>query len=204
MRALALLLTAALLAACDSSEPPPGELIGSFRFVATLDAGASQSRCQFSGAPQQLSFEGVLSHDPLDGRLWITSSRSSREGTIENAHFAVRTPASGPGILRQMSVCSCGFRIVEVIEGDLLAPAACIPGGAISLIPPSPRSCPATLEDGRLDWSDCGCIRGSVREELEFVQPAEGEEPCTCEVDEAIVPAPTTCEFAYYLEGSLL
>lgn len=196
------LIVFTLLAACDTNEPPPGELIGSFRFVAQLEAGASPERCLFSGAPQQLSFEGVLSHDPLDGRLWITSGRSRREGMIENAHFVVRAPASGPGILRQMSACSCGFRMVEVIEGDLLTPAACSPS-AVPVATPS-RSCPELLDDGRLDWSDCGCVRGTIREEVEFVQPTEEEAPCTCEIEEAMVPAPASCEFIYNLEGSLL
>lgn len=206
MRAGILFVAAALLSSCDTTEPPPGELIGGFNFVATLGSPeGGEDRCRFEGAPAQITFEGVLSFDPSDGKLWITTGNVRREGEISEAHFQVRSPKDGPGITRRLRACSCNLRIVEWIEGDLLTARSCLPEG----VPPvgtTPQACPALLEDGGLDWSDCGCVRGELREELEFPAVAEASagEGCICEIDGVEGPAPERCSYVYSLEGSLL
>ncbi len=229
-----LLLLAVIFASCGTSEPPPGEVIGTFRFVATLDATTEEGRCSFDGAPPQLGFEGILSHDPSLEKLWLSTGSVRREGELDGAHFTTRTPAAGPGISRRLSGCTCPLEMVEIIEGSLVAAADC-KGEPASLeapeqeasrlsgsrgfegsarasdgsIPAAAPVCPEVLPDGKLSWSDCSRVCGSVREEVEFPAeaPSEAGGPpaaCSCTVDGLEQPAPQRCAIVYHLEGTLM
>ncbi|AKU92159.1 hypothetical protein [Vulgatibacter incomptus] len=189
-------------AACSVADPPPGELIGGFRFVATLDQGSSEDRCLFGGSPSQLDFEGILSFDPESRKLWVSTEKVRWEGTLDGARFSTRTPVEGPGIPRRLAACTCTLAFSEVLEGDLLGARDC---GQSLEAPEEPgasadRTCPATLPDGSLSWSACGCVVGALREEVEF--PAD-EPECVCIVDGVKQPAPSRCEISYQLKGTL-
>ncbi|HWV39734.1 MAG TPA: hypothetical protein VN033_14790 [Vulgatibacter sp.] len=197
-RALLPALLLALLCACEAADPPPGEVIGGFRFEATMESGEGEGRCRFSGAPAQLAFEGVLSYERDTGKLWLTTGETSREGRLEGSTFHIRTPAEGPGVGRRLSSCTCQMQMVEEIDGELLAAKDCGDHDDASAAPE--QTCPE-LVDGEESWRNCGCVRGSLRESVEF--PAT-DAVCTCDVGGQRQPAPERCVFEYRLEGTLM
>lgn len=193
-------LILACLCACDATEPPPGEVIGGFRFVATMETDEGDGRCRFAGAPAELAFEGVLSYERDTGKLWLTTGEASREGRLEGSTFRTRTPAEGPGVSRRLSSCSCQMRMVEEIAGELLAAKDCGEGPGGTPVAPE-RTCPE-LVDGKESWRNCGCVRGSIREGVEF--PDAGAASCRCDVAGQQQAAPERCVFEYRLEGTLM
>lgn len=195
-------LILAVLCACDATDPPPGEVIGGFRFVATMETEEDDGRCRFSGAPTELAFEGVLSYERDTGRLWLTTGEASREGRLEGSTFRTRTPAEGPGVSRRLSSCTCQMRMVEEIAGELLAAKDCgeTPDGKPAAPVAPERTCPE-LVDGEESWRNCGCVRGSIREGVEFPDAAA---TCTCDVAGQQQAAPARCTFDYRLEGTLM
>lgn len=193
------ILALALLVGCGESDPPPGELIGGFRFVGTLDPTPEDGRCSFPGAPADLSFEGVLSYEKGSGKLWLTTGETRREGRLAGATFSTRAPAEGPGVARRLGSCSCQMRMVEAIMGEVLSVKDCQASIAPTAMPD--RTCPELLPDGTESWANCGCVTGTIREEIEF--PAGGG-ACTCAVGGVQQPAPERCEFIYHLEGTLM
>jgi len=202
MRLLAPSLVLALLFACQADDPPPGEVIGGYRFVATLESSNDDGRCRFSGAPGQLSFEGVLSYERDSGKLWLTTSESSREGRLEGATFRTRTPAEGPGVSRRLTTCSCQMRMVEEIAGELLAAKDC--GDTASVAPVGPEQACPELVDGEESWRNCGCVRGTIVEGVEFPDATTAAAACTCDEAGQPQPAPASCQMVYRLEGTLM
>lgn len=202
VRRLHFIVALLALAGCGTSDPPPGELIGAFRFVAALDPTPEEGRCTFSGAPTDLSFEGVLSYDKDAGKLWFTTGDSRREGHLAGSSFSTRTPPQGEGVARRFNSCTCQMRMAEAILGEILAAKDCQSTLAPSSAPVAApeRTCPELLPDGKESWANCGCVLGIIREEVEF--PA-GED-CTCAASGVQQPAPARCEFLYLLEGTLM
>lgn len=197
MRRLPILLL--LLTTCDLGDPPPGEVIGTFSFTATL---RPDHACPFDAIPEALSFAGTLSHDPEGGKAWMQIGRSLREGSIDRARFAAGMPFEEGGerkrVPRQFRNCTCEFLFEETIEGVLVRSAV---AGCENVVPdegePTATSCPRVDEEGKLAWDTCGSICGTLREEA----TRDAGASCTCTVEGAEVDAPAVCELVYDLVG---
>jgi len=199
-RARTLLPPLLLAAACASGEAPPGEPVGTFAFVATLEPAAGETdRCTFAGAPARLTFDGSFSRDPATGAAWLQIDGTLREGTLDGATFDMGLPRQPDGstrlVPRRLSACDCDLGFDESIVGRLLTGPA---GGCEDLPPeeaPGQATCPRLGEDGELAWDTCGSACGTL---VEAVRPVS---PCTCTVAGEEVPAPATCSFVYRFEA---
>ncbi len=188
-----------LLAACVSGEPPPGEAIGTFSFVATLEPATEPDRCAFEGAPPRIAFEGALSHDPITDDAWLQIDGTLREGTLEGAAFDLRMPKQPDGsrrlVPRQLRACDCTLGFAESLAGTLVPR---MEDGCETLPEPGPAgadTCPRIDEAGELSWDTCGGACGTL---VETVRPTA---PCTCVVDGEEQRAPEECKFVYRLEA---
>lgn len=208
-----------VLFGCEPSLPAPGETIGTFRFTARLDPGASGNRCLIEGLPSQIDFQALLSYEPETATLYFVSNDEQRIGTLDGAHITLRVPAEGEGIPRELPACTlgaddggtrCPLAFTEEIVASLLPPERCAERLGIRTRADAnekedveeeerPRAiCPRPLEDGSLDWSQCECIVGTLRELVSFLPT---EEPCSCTFGGQRVPAPESCQVTYLLEG---
>jgi hypothetical protein len=188
-----------LLAACSAGEPPPGEAIGTFAFVATLEPADGPDRCAFDGAPARIAFDGGLSRDPETGAAWLQIDGTLREGWLEGAAFELGLPVQPDGstrlVPRQLRACTCTLGFAESLAGTLVPR---IEDGCET--PPAEEplgidTCPRLDEEGELSWDTCGGACGTL---VETVRPTA---PCTCVVDDMEVRAPDECRFVYRLEG---
>lgn len=198
MRRIAIL--AALLLACDAEDPPPGDVIGTFDFVATLEPAGECLLEDVPGIPASFRFSAILSHDPATGKLWLRAGSTEQTGTIDGARFTVKTPAQGGGIPRTFDACTvarrqpCAFEVVETIEAEILSDC---PSDFVALAEDLP--CPEMLDDGSLVWHNCACIRGTLEELLRF-EP-KGDEVCTCAGRTQTDAFAGACRLLYRLEG---
>lgn len=199
MRRIAILL-GLLLVACEAEPPPPGLVIGTFDFDATLERGGGCVLEDVAEVAQSFAFTAVLSHDPEAGTLWLRSGPTEQVGTLEENRFSVRTPAKG-SIQREFSACTvapgrlCAFKVVEVLEGEILADCPSFR----SLQEPSDLPCPERGEDGTLLWHNCACARGTLEEIVRF-EP-RGDEVCTCAGRTRTETVASECRLVYRLEG---
>lgn len=186
-----------LLVACGSDVPPPGELIGTFAFEATLDRGGDETLCRYDGLPEKLSFDGVLSWDRETSELWLQIDGVVREGHIDGAAFAAILPdpeGEGPRqVPRKLRGCTCDMTMAERISGRVVRDPA-IDCASIAL-DPIDTVCPRLDEQGEIDWASCGGVCGTLEETV------TAHLPCTCTVDDAEVSASQTCLIRYRLEA---
>ncbi len=196
------------LLACGTQDAPPGDAIGTFAFVASLDEGGaildppeSTPRCRFEGAPDRIEFDGSLSHDPEGDAAWLLIDGTLREGTLEGATFDLSLPrepdGSIRGVPRRLPACTCDLLFVEKIDGALVESSTegCRPPQ--EPVEVGPATCPRLGEDGELAWDSCGGICGTLREEVRF--EASG---CFCEVDGVQEQVAGVCQFVWALQGT--
>lgn len=192
------ILLSLFLVACEPAAPPPGETIGSFTFVATLEDSESCVLGEVEEVPERLAFSGILSHEPSTGKVWLRAGSFQGEGRLEENRFTLRSPPMPPGVPREFAACTdgrrlpCGLRFTERIDGEILQ--GCEEGGQ-----PDPLPCPETLEDGSVRWHHCTCIVGTFVEEVAF-EGEEGEE-CTCRGKTRTDALESGCRLTYRLEG---
>lgn len=201
MRRIATLATL-LLVACAAEEPPPGTVIGTFDFVATLEAEGDCLLEEIAGVPASFSFTAILSHEPEDDKLWFRSGATEQVGTLKGNRFFLETPEDGGGIPRAFNACTvarrqpCPFLLREVIDARIYSDCSGEldePAEAIS------AACPEMQEDGTLLWHNCACVRGRLEEVVWFVP--EGTEVCTCQTDAGAEIFEGSCRLGYRLEG---
>lgn len=197
-----------VLAACGPvAEPPPGELIGVFAITATRDPTIAGS-CAFSGVPDELAFEAVLSWDPAtrtaDGlSAWMQSDGITRPGSLEGTLVKVRAPTPrpddpAPSVPRTLRSCGgCELRFVEWIEAALWAT---VPGSCAAIpeeLPCAGDRCPVAPIDeaGALAPDAVGAVCGTLREEV-----TAAAADCTCATPDGDV-ALQSCSIVYRLEG---
>lgn len=204
MRRIAILVSSLLLA-CAAEDPPPGTVIGTFDFVATLEPEGACILEEVNGTPASFSFTAILSHEPETGKLWFRSGATEQSGTIDGSRFSVRTPAEGAGIPRSFNACTvarrqpCAFLLTEAIEAEILSdcPAEFAERAADDDADALP--CPEPQEDGTLLWHNCACVRGRLEEAVRF-EPV-GEEICTCRGEEETEVFEGSCRLGYRLEA---
>lgn len=198
MRRIAIL--AAFLLACEAEDPPPGSVIGTFDFVATMESTGECLLEEVPGVPSSFTFSAILSHDPRSGKLWLRSGATEQAGVIDGGRFTVKTPSDGGTIPRAFNACTvarrqpCGFQLVETIEAEILSDCPTEFGQLADDLP-----CPETQEDGSLVWHNCACVRGTLEEVVRF-EP-EGGEVCTCAGRSQTETFEGSCSLVYRLEG---
>lgn len=197
-------LLALVLLACSSEDPPPGEVVGTFAFVATLDESGAPAdglpNCTFAGAPIRIQFDGTLSHDRATGAAWLQIDGTLREGTLEEEAFALHLPREPDGsiraIPRTLDACDCELLFTEQYAGRLVKSTCLEPTAQTPL---GPDTCPRIDEAGELSWDTCGALCGTLEERVRF----EAGSACVCEVDGEQRPAPESgCAFVYTLQGT--
>lgn len=194
------ILASLLFLACEAEPPPPGLVIGTFDFVATLEAEGACILEDVAEVPQSISFTAILSHDPDTGKLWFRSGVTEQTGTLDENRFTVRTPAEG-GIPREFAACSvargrrCSFSFQEIARGEILSD--CPQAEAFQATMDLP--CPERQEDGTLLWHNCACARGTLEEVVRF-EP-RGDEVCTCIGRTRTEAVEDECRLVYRLEG---
>lgn len=197
-----------LLWACGSSEPPPGELIGTFAFRATLEPQSERS-CPYPESPERLDFEGILSWDPGTGAVWLSIGNRAREGLLDGNRFEAALPADS--VPRKLRSCGCEMTFRERFQGmlvtdpalsclDASAPVLAVPVEALEISPEDNGierfTCPGTTEDGAVDWGGCGGLCGTM---IEAVAAPSG---CVCELPGGPIAAPAQCEIRYKLRAT--
>lgn len=212
MLRLVLFFFAGLLLSCGSSEPPPGDLIGTFAFRATLEPPAEQG-CPWPDSPERLDFEGIVSWEPAAETVWLTIGGVTREGRLEGDRFEAVLPgeeAGGRAVPRKLRSCDCEMEFLErfdlrLVDDPLFScldqtvPITSIQGLSIESEPEGPfdRSrCPRTLDDGTIDWGGCGGLCGNM---VESVKSPPG---CMCTVEGVPGAAPSLCEIRYKLRAT--
>jgi hypothetical protein len=218
-RFLALFLAAAALAlgGCDDVKPPPGEVIGTFSFTATLDTTTRDGRCNFSRTPTSMRFDAVLSYEPTpleDGSrtLWVQilgSSAAPREGRLTGTRFIVRSPVDPDRVPRTLDACRldengdavpdqtrCTLQFAEFIGGDLFAE---LPGGDAPCSAEALAAC-TTCALGTKGVEETGGICGDVTED---VVPETATDACLCTDDAGTVAGAAACSIVYRLEGRI-
>lgn len=194
------LLGLLLATACSPAEGPPGEPIGTFAFVATLEPSTEAGRCTFAGAPARISFDGSISRDPVTNEAWLQIDGTLREGTLDGSTFTLGLPEQPDGstrlVPRHLDACTCDLGFDEDLAGYLVPrlEEGCATPPAEE--PPGADTCPRIDEGGELAWDTCGGACGTL---TESVRPASSI--CTCTVDGAEVPAPSQCTFVYRFEA---
>lgn len=197
---LAILLA---LLSCAQDPPPPGELIGTFDFVATLRPSGACALEEISELPDPIRFTGVLSHEQETGKIWLRSGGSEREGTLDGNHFTFQVPVAPPGIPREFASCTlsrrvpCPLAFTEILEGRILAECQDEEDRWPPLAPQI--ACPEEQEDGTLRWHDCTCIEGTFVEEVTFDPRAD--EICTCVGPQGTSELEGDCRLVYELIG---
>lgn len=208
MRRIAIL--AGFLLACAAEDPPPGTLIGTFDFVATLEPEGTCILEDVAGFPTSFEFSAILSHEVDGGKLWLRSGATQQTGSLDENTFTVRTPSSGGGIPRSFDACTvarrkpCPFLVTEQIEAAILSDcpvelAQALEGSAEEEPQAQDLPCPEVGEDGRILWHNCVCARGRLEEIVRF--DPEGDEVCTCVGRTRTEPFEGSCTLVYRLEG---
>lgn len=205
-----------LLLACDSEEPPPGEVVGTFSFVATLDTGEPAAeeelpRCLFSGAPPRIAFDGTLSHDRQTDQAWLQIDGSLRQGELHGAAFRLGLQPEADGsvraVPRTLDACDCELFLVESMQGRLVKSGCTtvLEDGTVEAEPEEPATelgpdtCPRIDEAGELAWDTCGGACGTLEERVRFGTGTA----CICEVEGAGQHAPASgCAFVYGLQAT--
>lgn len=198
MRRIAILLCP-LVVACAAEDPPPGNLIGTFDFLATLEPEGACILEEVAGVPESFSFTAILSHEPETGKLWLRAGATEQVGEIQGNQFRVRTPSEG-GIPRTYSACTlarrqpCPLLLTEILEAEILSDCPREFEAENEALP-----CPERGEDGSLLWHNCACVRGRLEEFLRF--EAEEDELCSCQGVSRTEVFEGSCRLGYRLEG---
>ncbi len=221
------ILAALALAACDEVTPPPGELIGTFQFVAALaesdDLEAGGDRCELPESPPAMRFDAVLSYEPTplpDGsrRVWVQvvgQPGAPREGRLEGTRFVVRAPPDPERVPRSLETCRydddgdglpdrtrCTLGFAEFLEGDLLAqvPPGCSEGDRSSCCTEQALAdCGgACLLPDPTNLSGVGGVCGTV---VEDVAPEPAEDTCLCTGSGGSIGPARPCTIVYRLAG---
>lgn len=199
------------LASCAPDPPPPGELIGTFDFVATLQPSGACVLEDVEGLPDRIRFTGTLSHERETGRVWLRSGGSEREGSLDGNRFTFRVPELPPGIPREFATCTvarrtpCSLAFTEILEGRILADCEgtrALAGAEVGApdVGGTEVACPEVQEDGSLRWHDCTCVEGRFVEEVAFDPP--GDEDCLCAGRQQTRALEPGCELIYELQGA--
>lgn len=199
-----LALVACLLLSCGSTEPPPGEWIGTFAFRSTL-VPPDEGGCPWPDSPDRLDFEGTVSWEPEAGTVWLTIGDVIREGALDGNRFDASLPGER-AVPRKLRSCDCEMEFRERFDLSLVDdPAFSCIELPILVAPAEKRlaapaddgeraeraSCPQILDDGTVDWGSCGGLCGHL---VEAVTAPPG---CMCTWEGVSRPAPPRCEIRY-------
>jgi hypothetical protein len=214
-----LALAAALgLIGCDDVAPPPGEVIGTFQFVAVIENDGGEGRCVLPESPGQLGFDAVLSYEPEpqgDGsrRFWIQilgATGEPRAGRLDGTRFTTRSPPEPDRVPRSLETCRhdddgdgqpdrtrCTLGFAEYIEGDLLAQ---VPAGGCTAEALEACGDTCRLPEGEPGSGELPPVGGVCGNLTEDVVPEPAESPCLC--TGAGEPSPAVpCTIVYRLQG---
>lgn len=195
------LASALLWTGCETATLPPGEVVGTFAFEATLDP-TQPDACRIDGVSETLSFNGVLAWDGDKREAWMQIDGALRLGSLEGADFEVGLEPLPDGsvraIPRRLAACSCELLLVERIAGTLVRSASTCNEEVKADEILNETSCPRLDEEGEPAWDTCGGICGSLREQVRFA-----ETDCTCEDGGVAMAVPEAgCTLHYELRGT--